>query len=187
MFRSTANIWQKYWHAYGGFAAVLRSPYTWLAVLITAVCFPVWTSPEWWELPIGALPDLMGFTLGGLAVFLGLSQASVLRALTRRVEDEERVSDLQIIVASFVHFVVVQGVALITAVICKSLHVPVPTYYPFTLVDPQTWAVLTTFSSGLLGFFLFVYALVLALATTMSVFRVARILEAAVDMHPDDE
>lgn len=184
-YRNVLDIWRRYWRAYGGFAALRSSPYLHAAVLTTFLCWPVWTSPNWWEDPVGVLPDLLGFTLGGLAILLGLFDTRIVHALSHpshKLSDTasttETTSTLQEIIASFVHFIVVQSAALLVAFICKGAYVPIPAVFGPRLqsAGTQVSALVRPFIWGI-SYCLFVYAVILVLATTMAVFRLSRMLE----------
>src|SRR5690242_7024510 len=96
-YRRVAEIWGRYWRAYGGFSAVLTPPYFHVALICTTLTFPFWRFPNWWDVPLGVLPNLLGFTLGGMAVLIGISEARVIRTLSHQ-EPDKAASDLTIIV-----------------------------------------------------------------------------------------
>ncbi len=186
-YRDVFTIWRRYWRAYGGFAALRSSPYLHAALLITALCWPVWTSPNWWDDPVGVLPDLLGFTLGGLAILLGLFERRVVHAFCDPDGSQETASTLQEIIARFVHFIVVQSVALLTAFMCKGAYVPVPAVFGPRLqsAGTQLSLLLRPFIWGV-SYCLFLYAVILVLATTMAVFRLSGMLER-IHLAPDED
>lgn len=124
---------------------------------------------------------MLGFTLGGMTVFLGIIEPRIVRYMGS--SGDRKYSDLTEIVATFVHFVVVQALALLAAVVCKALYVPIeetPIYGVLNRVHlpPAAWSFATRLVGWPLAFALFVYALTLALATTLEVFRVSQMIEA---------
>lgn len=171
----------RYVRAYGGIWAMVRSPYLHLSVLLTALSFNFWTQPGWWERPIAVLPNLLGFSLGGFAVWLASGDDKFRAALAGRVakvengevKQEDKHSPYLAVSATFTHFVVVQVFGLLYALICMSLN--------FTLDDD---AILLKYISraqlergtviaGGIGYWLFLYSLILALAAVLGLFRIS--------------
>jgi len=87
------EIWGRYWSAYGGHKSLVKSPYLHVSLLLTLLSWHTWSEPGWWEHPKGALPDLLGFTLGGLAILLGLTEGRVVKALSFREDVSDAHSD----------------------------------------------------------------------------------------------
>lgn len=113
-----------YWKLYGGLYALVRSLYIWLAVGLTALCFPYWLQfdPAKGERPsadltVSMVPDLMAFTLGGMAIVLALSGGKFINALR---EDGDPNSLFMKLVALFFHFLIAQTIALIAGLISKT-------------------------------------------------------------------
>jgi hypothetical protein len=59
-----------YFQRYGSWAAVARSPYTHLAVVVTACSYPLWMHGTWSDVPLQVLPNLLGFALAAYALLL---------------------------------------------------------------------------------------------------------------------
>ena len=70
--KSVKEVFASYWSKYGGFKSLLLSPYFQTAILITLLTVGFWfgISTKWWERVISVIPNLLGFTLGGFAIFL---------------------------------------------------------------------------------------------------------------------
>lgn len=156
-YKELTNSFRTYWMLYGGWRALLTSPYFHLAVLITIACAPVWVyKPEIWAAAtVNILPNLLGFTVAGLAVFLAFSHPETMVAIT---EGGEPRSFFVSTVAVFVHFIVVQTLALLFGVVGQH----------FTNV----------FLAGL-GTLLLVYAILGSLAMGMQLLHTSRIINAA--------
>jgi len=180
--KTTREVWARYWRAYGGVSELCRSFYFHASLFVTAISYPFWTREGWWEVPIGALPNLLGFTLGGLAILLGLAEARVIRLLSSDGGGQNP-SELAGLVASFAHFVVIQGLALVAALLCRTWYVTaeeVPAFAAclrFLGISWTSWARYTSLFGWFLSYLLFVYAILLVFATVMAVSRVSRILE----------
>jgi hypothetical protein len=159
-----AKFYRTYWHLYGGWRALLVSPYFHLAVIITALCAPIWLDNSkatiWSGAAINILPNLMGFSIAGMAIFLAFSNANTMRAVT---EDGDPESYFVTTVANFFHFILVQTVALVLAWIGL--------YYTCRVL------------SGV-GVLSLTYALLVSPAMAMQLLNTARVINAAESIAP---
>jgi len=181
-FNSTIAIFRRYWKAYGGFHALFRSLYFYTAILISISTFSIWTKANWWDLPIAILPNLIGFSLGGYAVWLSFGDIKFRSWLCK--DRGETVSIFMQVNAAFVHFICVQVLALIYGVIAKSLplyhclylknHFHDPSQLLFWSCQSVRWL---TWLGAFVGFSLFAYSILCGLAATMAVFRFSGWLE----------
>lgn len=179
-YRGTLSLWSAYWVIYGGWRAIFTSLYFALAVVVSGVCFFLWSKPGWWDIVISAVPTMLGFTLAGLAVFLGMD--SKFSSVIAGGEDDEASPFLQLI-ASFVHFVVVQVVALVCALLAKSTFFYIEGlpdwYYSVTAIGrPMIW---------FLGFSVFIYAVFSMLAATFTIFRTTQWYDSFILAIPEDD
>ena len=108
---------------YGGFRKVAYSPYTHLALLTTLACWGKWHGTNWTGTPLLVLPALLGFTLAAYALLLGFGDESFRKFLAgngepdREGHDATTESTLMGVSAIFLHFVIVEIVALICAIV----------------------------------------------------------------------
>src|SRR5689334_11556352 len=72
----------RYWSAYGRFRAFLFSPYLHLSVGILFVTYGVWTRDSWWSFVISIVPNMLGFSLGALAIILGFGNDRFLTTIS---------------------------------------------------------------------------------------------------------
>lgn len=174
MYEGVASIFARYWRAYGGRGALLRSPYLHLAAILLAATYATWSKNDWWDQVISVLPNLLGFTLGGFAMFLGFGDEKF-RSLLAEPDDEapDEPSLYVSLCATFVHFILVQVVALLSAILAKSW------WFFFAWPDSMRLALpWINLIGGALGYGLFLYAVTSVLAATMHVFRIATWYEA---------
>ncbi|EKQ6319294.1 hypothetical protein ACOAQZ_27340 [Pseudomonas aeruginosa] len=179
---SVFEVWGSYWKLYGGWRALLVSPYFHVAIFCTAICYRFWSRPEWWETVISVAPTFLGFTLAGLAIFFSVSDEGFKRIIAYKDSDSPSSPFLDIVVA-FVNFVVWQGAAFLMALIAKSL-------FFIWATAPRFYLELLPFLNVLgwgFGFLIFAYSSLLLLAATFSIFRVARWYETHVTTSVDDE
>lgn len=113
-----------YWNAYGGWRELFTSPYLLAALVLTAMCYPVWseikegqTGYENAQLGIDVIPSLLAFSLGAMAIVLAFSGGKFLKAIR---EDGDEKSFFMTIVATFFHFIFVQALALATAMVAMA-------------------------------------------------------------------
>jgi hypothetical protein len=173
MYGGVRQIFSRYWTVYGGARALLRSPYFHLSAAVLVLTTNFWLRKEWWDQVFSVMPNLLGFTLGGFAVFLGFGDEKF-RALLAEPDDEapeEPTLYLQLC-STFVHFVLVQSLALLCAVIAKGLDF----WFPWS-EDARRAVDVARAVGGAVGYWIFLYALCTVIAVTMHVFRIAALYE----------
>lgn len=169
MQKDVTAIYRRYWLAYGGRSALLCSPYLHGALVLLVLTIPFWARSPWWGQVIAAIPTLLGFTLGGFAVFLSFGDAKFRALLAEPDEEEPDAPSLYVsLCATFVHFILVQCLAMSVALIAQAWSFQVT--WPFPL-NALAWCL--SMAVGALGYGLFLYTITLVLAATMHVFRVA--------------
>ncbi len=186
-YRGIARIVLRYWTAYGGWSGLIRSPYFHLSVFLVLLFHDAWLNKPWYSSPLAILPNLLGFSLGGLAIWLAFGDERF-RQLLLEKESGEQHSTYVLTSASFVHFVIVQFSALIYALGAQSLAYDVT---PCSLVGKVLASVGLPIDffygfngyAGFIGFLLFVYALFSGIAATFQVFRMVTLFEIVVN-HP---
>jgi len=165
-----------YFRRYGGIKAFALSPYTLAALLITVVCWGSWRVGSWPDTPLTILPALLGFTLAAYALLLAFGDEKFRAFLAEQQSDFVGTNvpgdnALLGISAIFLHFVVVQVVALVLAVIANS-H-PLATFGGLQATEHSLLHVLRNLYA-FVGFFSFVLSLALALAAGLAIFHSAR-------------
>jgi prepilin signal peptidase PulO-like enzyme (type II secretory pathway) len=165
MYKGVLNIFSRYWKTYGGTSALLRSAYFHAAIILLLLTAHYWLTEKWWEQSISILPNLLGFSLGGFAMFLGFGDEKF-RAILAEKSQAEATSAYLNLSASFVHFIFIQFLALIAAILAKSLDFYIT--LPDCISTPIWW--LGKFFHGI-GYLLFLYSITSMLAATMAVFR----------------
>lgn len=152
------RAYKVYYRAYGGWQAVLTSPYFAVAFLIWCGLHPIWLdTPEegfvWLAYSFSTLPALLGFSLGSISILLAFSSETFQRLAHK---ERDPASYYMQVTATFFHFILMQFVALI-------LSIMVATY---------EWVVLSGF-----GCFVFLYALLSGIAAAAALLGAADILD----------
>lgn len=178
MYAGTFKIFKTYWLAYGGLKALLSSFYLLVAAVLLGLTFNTWMAPislasgqwlAWWDQSLLVLPNLLGFTLGGFAIFIGFGDEKFRQILAAPEVDEDLPRNAYVqLCATFVHFIVVQMLALLAAVLGKSWWFYADWMEPLRFALPYL-----NMLGGVIGYGLFLYALTSVMAATMHVFRIA--------------
>ena len=173
MYKGVGVIFRLYWGVYGGARALWRSPYLHAALVLLVLSFKLWTTPGWWDTVIGVLPNLLGFTLGGFAIFISAGDEKFRSSLAEPDEENPARPTVYLsLCATFVHFILVQVLALMFAVVAKSWWFYAPWLDPVRPALPVLNAV-----AGAVGFGLFLYAVTSVVAATFHVLRIAQMFE----------
>jgi hypothetical protein len=101
------------------------------------------------------LPNLMGFSIAGMAILLAFSHPQSLRAITQKGKDDSYFLKVS---ANLCHFLVVQVIAIFMAIIGKSV-----TCWPLSFA----------------GVFFLLYAILVGVAAAGQLFNTARIMNTA--------
>lgn len=175
--KGVLDIFQRYWKSYGGLSALVSSPYLHISLLLTILTYSYWSDNEWWAQSLAVLPTLMGFTIGGFTIFLGLGSANFHSIMVRTNEGELiDKSPYMIIIGSFVHFVLVQMLAIITAVLANAAsYTPIPN---FISADINKALVVII---GVWGYGLFIYSLLLTTSVCFAIYRMSAIYAATLN------
>lgn len=175
-------IFSRYWSIYGGWKGLVFSPYFHVAILFTLFLKHYWENQPWWDIALSILPNTIGFALGGYAIWLGFGDEKFRNKIKDPHKNGGPSAYLQVS-ATFSHFIIVQLFALLGALIAKAnyfeltnnywlgkifLKNDIPLNFISVYIAPWFWC---------LGFTLFIYSLMTAIAATLAVFRVATWLD----------
>ncbi|MDB5070243.1 MAG: hypothetical protein JWM87_1354 [Candidatus Eremiobacteraeota bacterium] len=168
-----------YVSAYGGFRRFLSSPYLHLAVIGSALCSGVWMGPSWSDLPLGILPNLLGFALAAYALLFafGDEQFRTFLAIPTSIDHspEKRRSKMLVISATFLHFVLVQVTALALAIVAKChilghlVTIARALGHPLAFSSPVWFIARSVFS--FVSFTIFLLSITTSLAAAFAIFR----------------
>lgn len=176
-----AEIIQRYWKSYGGLKELARSPFLHAAIVLTALAASTWSSSAWSTAALSVLPNLLGFGVSGYAIWIGWGDPEFRRRLAK-LEMEPGVSAYAQVSATFAHFALMQVLALVWALMFSSLDYAVApssaigASLQFFGLRYDAFASLRP-AGAALGFFLFVYAILVAFEATLALFRLATWLQ----------
>jgi len=166
------SAFKRYWHAYGGSLALVKSLYLWSALALTLVLYPAWSQPGWWSDVISIMPNLLGFSLGGYALWMSIGDDNFKNLIIRN-GDKNRPSPYMQVNATFAHFIMLQLFALLTALTAKTFYFTLAESNPFYPLTQTAGFQFFCVAGYAIGYFLFIYALLSALAATLALFRVS--------------
>lgn len=163
------EIFGRYWQAYGGFRALFASAYLYLAFAFTLFLWPHWFAAEgqWWQFPLQIMPNMLGFSLGGYAIWLAMGDDNF-RSLVSGASEDGTASPYMQLSAAFVHFILMQMLSLLSALAASA-------YSGVSIACLTQLEYYSTISTWLrfLGCWLFIYALATGVAATMQLLRVS--------------
>lgn len=170
---SEPNIVKRYWVSYGGFSAIFTSYFFYGAILLSALLYPHWSVSGWWDTVLSVMPNLLGFTLGGFAMWVAVGDENF-KATIAGVsgEDPNEISPFMEVNATFAHFIFLQIISIFLALINKAYNVILPSDHLLVLLlgsHLNTATLLFYYFS----YFVFIYALLSAIASVFALFRVS--------------
>lgn len=170
-----SGLFRIYWDLYGGSLAVFRSNYFYAALILTFLCQNYWLEIEdgkkiWPSTTLSIIPNLMAFSLGGMAIFLSFSNSRFLELIQRQGNPRSLYMRIN---ATFFHFIFIQAIALCFVFLEKSINTNISSMIS-TLVS-------------LCGFFFTVYGMLGALATAALLLQMARVFNAQAKHIAKDE
>lgn len=169
------SIVKRYWTAYGGLRALVRSMYLWSSLVLSICLYKLWLAPGWWDTVLSVIPNLLGFSLGGFALWIAIGDDNF-RELIAIKRSDKRASIYDGINANFVHFIVLQVLALLCALWAKGMDFALPAdCWVIVHYRQEYFTIVRVFNY--LGFAIFVYALLTALSATLGLYRVTRMYE----------
>lgn len=154
--------------SYGGWRALVRSEYVYVAAVVTGLCWRWILSGEWVVFAQAALPTLAGFSIAAYAVFFAVLDEKARLALKAPASALGGRSPILILASAVSHTVVVQLAALLFSLVFKSRPFPM-------LPGWEQAADVTNVLAAFFGAFLTVYGVTLVLASVLSIFRILEI------------
>lgn len=177
-YQGVFKIIKLFWQIYGGWPSLVFSPYFHVSLILTILMSHFWLQEAWWDTSISILPSIIGFALGGYAIWLGFGDEKFRNIISEK-DDSSGFSPYLEVSATFAHFIIVQLLALCLALLAKAMNFPISDihwlYSLLTQLKLQTCflhEVIAPIFYGF-GFLLLIYAIMTAVAATLAVFRVA--------------
>jgi len=154
LYSGVGSTFRDYWRLYGGFKALISSPYLHFSVLCSLLLWPLWLekSALLYDLILAIVPSVLGFSLGGYAILLAFGDREFIQRLSGPDADGKP-SPMMVVNAAFIHFIVVAVLSLFLGIIGAAWNFS------------GCYALVTCFVS--------LYSIACALASAFAIFRVA--------------
>lgn len=180
-FSELADKLALYWGHYGGLPDFVSSPFTLVSLALTAMLSPLWWGGGWWEDVQTIVPSLLGFSLGGFAMYLAFTHERFLDLTTIKNQEKppEAPTPYVCFANTFMHFIMVQLGALALALVAESFSKL--GVWPGEAMAQLNFVAQKAF--WFLGFFLFILSLATALAATLGIYDIVHLLD---DIHRND-
>ncbi len=168
---------RRYFKAYGGWSSVLHSPLFIFSLILSAISYHSWVEDRWTSVAQSIIPNLLGFSLGTYALLFSLMTSRLKRAL-KAVKNENNVTYLDEINATFFHFIFVQVLSLMWSFLYQSTII-----YDISLLTDFRFSSATRifqtmqYVGGFVGFAMLVYSLTLVVGSALAVYRLALIVD----------
>lgn len=138
---------ERYWALYGGTETFVKSPYAQISFVIGVIISlgpAEGFSPS--GLAISIVPNLLGFTVGALAIILAFSSSEIFTHLTQNGIEK---SLFMKTVANFIHFILIQVITILISIIYSSHKIYLLEFLSGVFL---IYSILTTLSTGILLF-----------------------------------
>lgn len=171
-YRNIGKLLARYWSVYGGWEALYKSAYFHGSLLLLALTSKLWLQKAWWDSVLSITPSLLGFTLGGFAIFLAIGDERFKATISGSDPDEGNTpSPYLVVCTTFLHFVLIEFLALLAALVSKGI-------YAWSPVGELPSGVVTLLATARIigwavAYWLFLYGLMLIAAAALATFRLA--------------
>lgn len=179
-YKALREALSKYFAEYGGWRETLCSPLLHVAIAISVISGSAWFNTHWTDLALSIVPNLLGFSLGTYGILFSLMSGRMKRAL-RALNNRRGRPYLYEINATFFHFIFVQTLTVLFAITCRQTTI-IDLFEAFE-IDERLYYIFDIFSFiiNIIGFTLMVYSILLAVASSLAIFRLARIVDPSVE------
>lgn len=163
----------RYFVEYGGWNSIFASKYFYAAAAVSGLGYWYFQQPKWWDLVTSVVPGLVGFAIAGVAIFVSLGSDALRSIIAGKEPESTETSPFIAFMAMFTHFIMVQLIALVLALVAKFLY---------ETASPPS-AALVDVGVGLrplfwwLGGLFFCYAVMLCLSLATEIFRLATMID----------
>jgi hypothetical protein len=184
-YSAALKAYKEYFSSYGGYKAVASSPYFHGAVALYCISILGGDVYLWPAEAMEVIPNLLGFTLGGYAIFLSFGNDEFRIAISGKRNGKS--SPLNEFNTTFLHFIIMQGSCVIVSIISimsQNLSILYKIESCFDTKFP-TFLFQISFSISFIlnsiSNIVFFYSLFLVLASAITIYRLVRAFDKAHD------
>lgn len=152
---------------HGGPLAIIASEYFWISAILTWLFWSPEKNEFWIEQAGAVMPALIGFSIAAFAVVFSALDENARRVLSVPEPELNNRSPFLVLISAISHATIVQVISLIYSV-CYSQK-------PFSVIYFHLDPVRMNFIFSFIGALLFFYAVMLVLASLLTIFRILEI------------
>lgn len=149
---------------YGNFSDVLKSEYFCLSLFVTGLCWRNAADDTWASTAWSVLPNLTGFSIAAYALLFSVLDNEQRQALRQPSAELNGRAPFLILASSITHAIIIQISAIIYAVCYNAKPLP----YNYNIPELNY---ISNVAFSICGIVLFSYAVILVLASVLSIFR----------------
>lgn len=165
-FSNLSSNLKDYFDSYGGFVEMVKSPYLVLSFILNLFLYKSWTTSLWISDVKEIIPSILGFSLGAYAIIATFGNETFQKIIAD--EEEGNNTLYRKINTAFIHFIMVQTLSLLFAILCPSLLA-----LPYGFLE-----IIVSF----VGNMIFIYSIFLAIASVLTIFRVTKIYQRYINV-----
>lgn len=156
------------YRSHGGPKTLVKSAYFWIAGAISILTWRRATDETWATIAQSILPTLAGFSIASFAILFAILDTRARQALRAPAAQLNNRSPLLVLASSVTHAVLVQVTTLLYSIVFASKPFPVLEGYGGV-------ATVLTLIASAFGLLLLLYAVILVIATALTVFKILEI------------
>lgn len=164
------SVLARYWRAYGGPKALLTSRYFHAAILVSLALTPYWSRNPWWEQVFSIMPSVLGFSLGGYAMWIAVGDEDFRKLISGSPKGQ--VSPFMSVNAAFVHFILLQVLSIFLALFAVGYQ-GVFDGSPLVKIFWGDYLHYLYLSYSAVAYLVFIYAIFSAIAATLQLLQVS--------------
>ncbi len=157
------SIYKDYFDSYGGIKEIFCSIYFILSVILNIFAFNAWIDESWISNIQNIIPDIAGFSLGAYAILISFGSEKFQKFISQHNGNETNNTMYKQINTAFIHFILMQIIALIFSILGNSLLT-----MPYGIIEKIF---------AFIFHLVFVYSLMLCMAAVFTIFRIARVYQ----------
>mgnify|MGYP000037537208 CR=1 FL=1 len=158
--RNQSKQFHRAYVLYGGAAAIVRSPYLHVAAGAALVLCLLPSRIRFGEVGLTVLPNLLGFTIGAMAIVLSVSSSNIFISLAEHGKPD---SFFMKLVANFMHYIIVQALTIGCCVLEKGF---LEVFWPLNYISAT----------------MFIYSILTPVAIGTQLFQMASIYNASASL-----
>lgn len=166
---------------YGGWTATAGSPFFWTAAVVAAISYRAWVSGSWANSTLEIIPSLLGFSLGTYALLFSL-MSNRLKIALRAISNKRGISYLNEINSTFFYFISTQILVLLWAYLYQqTILYDFMALFGICDIESNPWFYVPALVGGYFGTVGLLYSVLLVIASSLSIYRLARIVDPSFD------